>query len=53
MIDTLVALGAHADDAIWGSSVPRLQLAVWLIHARSGYTAINFSNENTVCRVSM
>jgi hypothetical protein len=28
----------------------RLDLDVWLVHARSGYAAINFSSENTVSR---
>jgi hypothetical protein len=31
----------------------RLDLGVWLVHARSGYAAMNFSSENTVSRDSM
>jgi hypothetical protein len=53
MIDGLGAVPLHADDAIWASSVPRLDLDVWLIHARSDYAAINFSRENTVWRDNM
>jgi hypothetical protein len=44
---------AHAHIAISTSSVPRLDLDVWLVHARSGYAAINFSIEKTVSRDSM
>jgi hypothetical protein len=51
-IERLGAVPLHADDAIWASSVPRLDLDVWLVHARSDYAAINFSNENTVSRVN-
>jgi len=31
----------------------RLDLGVWLVHARSGYAAMNFSSENTVSRDNM
>lgn len=31
----------------------RLDVGVWLVHARSGYAAMNFSSENTVSRDSM
>ena len=45
---------AHAHVAIWTSSVlKRLELGVWLVHARSGYAAMNFSIEKTVSRARM
>jgi hypothetical protein len=54
MIETVAALEAHGDAAIVGRARSRrLDLAVWLVHARSGYAAMNFSIENTVCRDSM
>ena len=53
MIEVLGAVRLHADDAISASSVPRLELDVWLVHARSDYAAINFSREKTVLRASM
>jgi hypothetical protein len=54
MIETVAALQAHAVAAIVGRARSRrLDLDVWLLHARSGYAAMNFSTEKTVSRDSM
>ena len=54
MIETLGALEPRRRT--WRSGrarSQRLDLGVWLVHARSGYAAMNFSIENTVSRDSM
>ena len=49
----LVALVAHACEAISASSVPWLELDVWLTRSLPRYAARNFSIEKTVPRDSM
>ena len=45
---------APAYIAIFGELGPQwLDLGVWLVHARSGYAAMNFSIEKTVSRDRM
>lgn len=53
MIDGSGRLMAHACGAIVTSSVPWLELGVWLARSLPGYAARNFSIEKTVPRDSM
>jgi len=53
MIEKLGALEAHAHVAISTSSVPTPDLDVWLVHARPGYAAMNFSIEKSMSRDKM
>jgi hypothetical protein len=54
MIERLDALdGARARRDLCELGPDGLDLGVWLVHARSGYAAMNFSSENTVSRDSM
>ena len=54
MIETLGALERRRRTRRSGRARSRrLDLGVWLVHARSGYAAINFSSENTVSRDSI
>jgi len=53
MIEALVGSVPHAVRAISTSSVPWLELGVWLTRSLPRYAARNFSIENTVPRASM
>jgi hypothetical protein len=53
MIDGSWRLVAHACGAISASSVPWLELDVWLARSLLRYAARNLSIENTVPRDSM
>jgi hypothetical protein len=53
MIDGSWRLTAHACEAISSSSVPWLELDVWLARSLLRYAARNFSSENTVLRDNM
>ena len=54
MIETLGALERRRRTRRFGRARSRrLDLGVWMVHARSGYAAMNFSIENTVSRDSM
>lgn len=53
MIERLCVLKAPVGGDRWELSPNRLELDVGLVHARSGYAAINFSREKTVSRDRM
>ena len=53
MIVRFMALRGARDGAIVASSVPWLELGVWLTRSLLRYAARNFSIENTVPRDSM